>query len=438
MEIKNVPIDSIQPYKLNPRLNERAIAPVAASIKEFNWQQPIVVDAANVIIAGHTRLLAAKSLGLTEVPIVVANLTEDQAKAYRLADNRTNENAEWDWSLLGEEITNLLENAKELVPITGFNSEEIKKATTFDGGGKRKFEADPRPNPVTAYGEVWTSLDQEHLVLCTENTSELFKEHLKGKQIDMILTDPPYNIAYSGAKGTVNNDELGTEAEFAEFLKLCFSAAAGNLRKGGAVITCGYHTCFVPNRDALAALDITLKQELVWVKSAPMYNPGSQYRKQHENLWIGWKTGAAQHQNAAQQGEGLVLDERDDLVKLTKEELIERILADSTVRQAKHETDKLANHPTVKPTALFAPLIKKSTMPGDLVCDIFAGSGVTALACYELGRKSISTEMDPSYVDCILSRMYEHKKVDFKDQNGRLWSTLWEAEKQRRESEELD
>src|SRR5215216_3085181 len=131
--MKYLPISSLRPYPENPRINETAVQPVAASIKAFGFQQPIVVDKDLEIIVGHTRYLAAKKLGLEEVPVIIAeNLSPDQVKAYRLADNRTNEFAQWDWSLLGVEFTHLLESSPDLIPPTGFNAEEIKKALHWD------------------------------------------------------------------------------------------------------------------------------------------------------------------------------------------------------------------------------------------------------------------------------------------------------------------
>lgn len=442
--IIQAPIADVKPYPGNPRINDKAIDPVAASIKEFGWQQPIVVDKDNVVIVGHTRLLAAKKLGLTEVPIVVADkLTPEQVTAYRLADNRTNQNADWDWSLLGEELGVLISEAPDLVPITGFDREEVKKATTYETRGVRKFEPEAKPEPISSYGDHWVSLNGDHNILCTENTSEQFKEFLKGKMIDAIITDPPYNITLASGKGAVHNDTFENDQAFTKFLNECFTPAAEALRAGGGVVTCGTHNCFVPNRDALAPLGIALKVEMMWVKSRITYSPGvltQPFKKQHENLWYGSKEGAARYLNPTTEASELLLDDRADYDKMTKSELIDALRAIhenfSTVREADHEKDKWAVHPTVKPTALFVPLVRRITMPDDTVCDIFAGAGVTALACEELGRKSISVELDPSYVDCILSRLYEHHKVDFTNQNGELWSTLWEAEKARREQED--
>lgn len=445
LSIKKMDISLLTPYPGNPRINDRAITPVANSIKEFGFQQPIVVDKDLVVIVGHTRLLAAKSLGLTEVPVVVAeHLSPEQVKSYRLADNRTNQNADWDWSLLGDELTGLLETSPELVPITGFDKEEIKKATTFDTRGVRKFEPEAKPTPLTVYGDHWTSLNGDHNVLCTENTSELFTTFLKGKQIDAILTDPPYNISYSSDKGVVNNDTFANQQAFTSFLKTCFEPAVSALRLGGAVVTCGNNDCYIPNRDALADLDVRLSSELFWVKSRVVFSRNMNmlpFKKQHENLWYGSKAGAARHLNPTVENQSsLLLDDRQDYDKMTKSELLEALRTIhenfSTVREADHEKDKWAVHPTVKPTALFVPLVRRCSMPGDTICDIFAGAGVTALACEEVGRKSVCVELDPSYVDCILSRLYEHHAVDFTNQDGVLWSTIWEAEKLRRAAEE--
>ena len=201
MNIITLPLSDLKPYPGNPRINDKAIEPVAASLKEFGWRQPIVVDTNNVVIVGHTRLLAAKKLGWTEGPVLIAtDLTNEQVVAYRLADNRTNQNADWDWALLGDEFKILLSDAPDLMPITGFDSEEIKKATNYkDGGGVRETVPKERPTPITIVGDLWTSLDGEHIVLCGYNNGDAAKALLSTKQPDCIITDPPYNLGYSSA-----------------------------------------------------------------------------------------------------------------------------------------------------------------------------------------------------------------------------------------------
>ncbi len=432
ISIKKMDISLLKPYPGNPRINDRAITPVANSIKEFGFQQPIVVDKDLVVIVGHTRLLAAKSLGLTLVPVVVAeHLSPEQVKSYRLADNRTNQNADWDWSLLGHELTDLLETSPELVPVTGFDKEEIKRAINWDdGGGVRVTVPKEKYPPITVYGTVWTSSDGEHTVICAENSSDLAKATFAAHSVDCIVTDPPYNLSYSSGAGEVKNDTFASEAHFTAFLKDCFAPAVGALRKGGAVYTCGIHRCLQANTDALAALSVPLTHELIWAKSRKSFLTGGKFTRQHENIWYGHKTGASQHGPViADDYCSLVLDEHEKLEELTKDELI--TLLQGSVLDSKHDKDKFAQHPTVKPFALLTPLIKSSTFPGDLVCDIFSGSGSTALACYRLGRKSLSFELDPNYVDVILTRLYEHHQVDFTNQEGQKWSTLWDAEKLR-------
>lgn len=445
LDIKEISIEDVKPYPGNPRKNDKAVVPVANSIREFGFQQPIVVDKDMVVIVGHTRLLAAKYLSLKKVPVLIAkNLSPEQVKAYRLADNRTNENAEWEMTLLHDEMCDLMEHSPELIPITGFDKEEIKRAIDWGkNNGSRNFDAEDRPDPLTAYGDIWTSVNGEHTILCMENNCDAFKEYIRDKNIDCIITDPPYNISYESGKGKVNNDTFASQEAFSAFLGECFEPAIQRLRAGGALFTCGNQDCYYPTKLALDPQGLELRFELIWVKSRYTYSAGRMtFEKQHENIWVGWKKGAAQYNNPAEEGRALVLDDREDLDKLTKEELKQRLIdiheQCSTVREAKHEKDKWANHPTVKPTALFVPLIRKSTLPGDMVLDIFAGAGVTSLAAEQLARKSISVELDPNYVDCILTRHWEHNGLDFVNQNGVHWAEIWEAEKIKREQEDDD
>lgn len=431
MEIKHLPIDAVKPYPGNPRINDKAIGPVAASIKEFGFQQPIVIDKDNVVIVGHTRLAAAKSLGLLEVPVVVAShLTEEQTRAYRLADNRTNQNADWDWSLLGEELRGLMDADFDL-SLTAFDQEEIKKALHFDDGGHvRIFEAREKPSALTQPGETWTSIDGEHVIHCGENNSEQAKALLKKNPIDCIWTDPPYNLGLSGVGGKVHNDTFASDKEFAEFLKKCFQPAVEALPAGCFLFSCGVHGSYQPNRDALEALGIELKHQLVWVKP-PSYTMNSTFKKSHEVIWLYQKPGS-RHLNAGaedfREDSDNLLIPYEHLEKKSKGDLLEylkALTASMDTQRTTREHDKFADHPTVKPISLISQHLKRTTFPGDRVADLFGGSGSTALTCFRLGRKSLTFELDPSYVDVTLTRLYEHHQVDFMNEAGEKWSDRW-------------
>jgi len=443
MNITHVPIAEVKPYPGNPRINDKAIAPVAASIKEFGFQQPIVVDKDNVVIVGHTRLLAAKQLGLKEVPVVVAaNLTEEQSKAYRLADNRTNQNADWDWSLLGEEIRSLMDVDFDL-SLTAFNQEEIKKALHFDDGTHiRDYTPREKPEPLSKPGDTWTSIDGEHIVHCGENNSAEAIKLLKKNPIDLIWTDPPYNLALTSVKGEVHNDAFASDAEFSKFLENCFKPSVDALPNGHYLFTCGHHGSYIATRDACERLGLQLKHQLIWVKP-PSYALQQTFSKSHEIIWLFQKPGASRHLNQegsdAREDHDTLLIPYEHLEKKTKNDLLEyvkNLTASMDVQRTTREHDKFADHPTVKPCSLITQHLKRTTFPGDRVCDLFGGSGSTALTCFRLGRKSLTFELSPDYTDVTMTRLYEHHGVDFMNQDGVKWSELWEPEKIRRQESE--
>ena len=213
MNITNMKITDIRPYEKNPRHNDGAVEAVARSIKEFGWQQPIVVDKDLVVIVGHTRLKAAEQLGLTEVPVVVADhLTLEQVQAYRIADNKTGEIAEWDYNLLPMELKDL-QNADFDLSVLGFDSDELDKllnGDTEDTVTEGKTEPDAVPEVPEDAASVPGTVYQlgKHRLLCGDATKAEDVARLMGEEkANLWLTDPPYNVAYEGSNGmTIEND----------------------------------------------------------------------------------------------------------------------------------------------------------------------------------------------------------------------------------------
>lgn len=226
MKVQNVSIDSIKPYENNPRDNDGGVDAVANSIKEFGWQQPIVVDNDNVIIVGHTRYKAAKKLGMKEVPVVVAsNLSDEQVRAYRLADNKTGELTDWDMGLLDDELADIAD-----IDMSDFG---------FDldlGGDEAKvqeddFDEEVPEEPKSKLGQIFKL--GRHRLMCGDSTNpEMVKKLVGGVQCDLLLTDPPYNVGYEGkqkSKMTIKNDRQEDD-EFYKFLFDAFNAAKDNLK----------------------------------------------------------------------------------------------------------------------------------------------------------------------------------------------------------------
>ncbi len=410
MRVRDMAIDDIHPYPNNPRQNDDAVAAVAASIQEFGFKQPIVVDADMTVIVGHTRLKAAQSLGLESVPVLVADdLTAEQVAAYRLADNRTGELAEWDLGLLDVELDGLQGFDMGRFGFDGFDeamkTPEEQVADVVEDEEPDLEEVETRCHA----GELWRLGD--HVLLCADATDAAELDRLLGgggTLIDLLLTDPPYGVAYTGGTAdelTIENDDL-EDAEFVAFLTAALSPALDHMRAGAAYYLWHADTRREPFIQALEACDAKVRQVLVWVKNT--FALGRQdYQWQHEPCLYGWKEGAA-HYFGISRSETTVLEDVD-LKTLTKAQLLERLekiqeeAGPSTAIRCDRPA-RNAEHPTMKPVRLIAYLMANSSRKGDAVLDIFAGSGTTLIAAEQLGRRCYAMELDPKYCDVIIER----------------------------------
>jgi len=375
-----VPIADVVPYVRNPRKNTDAVAKVAASIREFGFRQPIVCDADMVVIAGHTRLLAAQSLGLKTVPVHIARgLSTAQVTAYRLADNRTGQDATWDNDLLGVELKALVGLDFDLA-LTGFNADELDALLNPPGildGADLDAVPEPPKVPITKVGDRITL--GRHVLVCGDSTDALVWDALLGgRQAGMIWTDPPYGVSYVGKTKdalTIENDNLD-EANLEDFLRAVFALALVNCRGGGAWYAAApagplhlafarvFHECGV------------WRQTLTWLKDQFVMGR-SDYHYRSEPIFYGWKEGAAHTWNGGRA--------QDTVLEIPRP------------RASKE-------HPTMKPVALVQRCIENSSNADDLVVDPFAGSGTTMLAAEACGRASALIELSPAYCDVIVSR----------------------------------
>ena len=371
-ELKWEPIKSIRPYEKNPRRNDEAVDAVASSIREFGWQQPIVVDKDGVIIAGHTRYKAAKKLKCDTVPVVVADdLTEDQVKAYRLADNKTGELAEWDTALLDEELAELADFDMSQFGFDTILQEEAREAEEDD------YEVNPPEEPKAKLGDIYQL--GRHRLMCGDSTdAESVYQLCQDGQVDMLLTDPPYGVDYTGkTKDTlkIQNDATSDET-LRDMLADAFSAA-NNIMKPGAVFYI-WHADLkaLVFRIACQMAGWEVRQVLIWVKNT-MIMGRKDYQWKHESCLYGWKDGA-RHLWASDRKQTTILN--FDRPTKNKE------------------------HPTMKPVKLFDYQIQNNTKGGDIVLDLFGGSGTTIVACEQNGRCARVMELDPRYVDVIIDR----------------------------------
>lgn len=372
MEIIIKGIDEIRPYENNPRVNDGAVGAVAESIREFGFQQPIVVDRDNVIIAGHTRYKAAKKLGLAEVPVVVAgNLTDEQVRAYRLADNKTGELAEWDFSALEEELDGIGELDMSLF---GFEPKEIKAPEEIT---EDDYEEEPPEVPKARLGDIYQL--GRHRLMCGDSTDVQSVQKLcQGGQADLLLTDPPYGVDYTGKTKDalkIQNDAKTDEA-LRDMLADAFSAANAVMKPGAVFYIWHADLKALAFRLACQMAGWEVRQVLIWAKNT-MVMGRQDYQWKHEPCLYGWKEGAG-HLWASDRKQTTLLE--FDRPTKNKE------------------------HPTMKPVKLFDYQIQNNTKGGDIVLDLFGGSGTTIIACEQDKRCARVMELDPRYVDVIIDR----------------------------------
>ncbi len=371
------PLDRLKPYAKNPRTHsDEQVTKIAASMTEFGFTNPILVDSNNGIVAGHGRLAAARLLKLEEVPVVVLDhLTEAQRRAYVIADNRLALEAGWDEELLAAEPAALEADDFDL-SLTGFTADELTAiwaeadSTTGDDDSADDAPAAPE-HAVSQPGDLW--LLGRHRVLCGDATrTEDVEKLMAGKRGRMAFTDPPYNVDYEGAAGKIANDNL--QGAFAAFLV----AALANLLKvtDGAVYVC-------MSSSELDTLQAAFRQAsghwstfVIWSKDR--FTLGrSDYQRQYEPLLYGWREGA-RHYWCGDRDQGDVW---------------------SVNRPACNDL-----HPTMKPVELVERALLNSSKRGHIVVDLFGGSGSTLIACERTARTARLLELDPRFVDVIVQR----------------------------------
>lgn len=357
MEIINKKLNEIKPYAKNPRKNDEAVPLVANSIKEFGFKVPIVIDKNGEIVAGHTRYRAAKKLKLEEVPCIVADdLTDEQIKAFRLADNKVGEVAEWDFNLLGDELDNIFDIDMEIFGFE-FDTEEEPQEVIEDD-----YEPDVPTEPKARLGDIY-QLGQ-HRLMCGDSTSITDVEKLiDGERIDMLFTAPPYNVAFNGRSGkfdVIKNDDL-SEVEFANFIDEIINTIK--------IINAPIHYIWCNwNFYGILQGKLDYKSCIVWAQN--VFGMGKGYRHQHEFCLFNGK-------------------------------IDESIKNETDLWQIKKDHNYV--HPTQKPIELsFRAIGNHSGV--QTVLDLFGGSGSTLMGCEQRQVRCYMMEYDPKYVDVIIDR----------------------------------
>jgi DNA modification methylase len=382
------PIDRLRPYERNPRTHSEAqVDQIAASMVEFGWTNPILIDENAGILAGHGRLLAARKLGLAEVPVIrFEHLSEAQKRAYVLADNQIALQAGWDDALLAEELAWLRDERFDL-DLIGFDASELERLLALADGEAASDEAEdevpePPEDPVSKPGDLWVL--GNHRVLCGDATVLADVERVLGGQLaDMTFCDPPYNVDYAntpkdklrGKHRPILNDNLG--GSFEAFLHdACVNILS--VTKGACYVCMSSSELHTLQR-AFTAAGGKWSTFVIWAKNT--FTLGrADYQRQYEPILYGWPGGHDRYWcGARDQGDVWFFDKpvRNDL------------------------------HPTMKPVALVERAIRNSSKSRDIVLDPFGGSGSTLIACEKAGRQARLIELDPKYVDTTILRWQE-------------------------------
>lgn len=378
MEIELWLVDRPTPYKKNARkLSDRAVEVVASSIRQFGWRQPIVVDDEGVIIVGHTRLLAAKALGMTEVPVHVARgLSPAQVQQYRLMDNRSADESSWDTEVLEQEMADLQALEADL-GLTGFSEAELEEILRPPLQQDEDAAPDPPPAAVSKLGDLW--LLDAHRVLCADATdSSATLRLLGGKLADLAFTDPPYNVNYEGYTEQhlkLQGDHLSRD-DFAAFLAATFACYARAVKPAGSLYVCHPSSSQREFQDALEAAGFEVRTQIIWAKNTFAWGFG-RYKFQHEPIFYCHHAGKS-----------------------------DRWFGDKTQSTLWQVNKPGASrlHPTMKPVELIERALENSSVARNTVLDLFGGSGSTLIACEKTGRRARLMELDPRYVDVILMR----------------------------------
>jgi DNA modification methylase len=401
--IEHWAIDKLIPFARNPRTHsDTQVAQIAASIAEFGFNNPILVDTKAGIIAGHGRLLAARKLQLQEVPVIVLDhLTDAQKRAYVIADNQLALNAGWDDELLRSEIA-ALQDEDFNVRLIGFDDEELALILAAQDAEDGQTDEDDVPElpqtPVSVAGDLW--ILGNHRLLVGDATDETnIPRLMAGDAADLIFTDPPYNVDYEGyteKKLKIKGDRM-SPGEFREFLEKAFRSCRALVKSGASLYVCHSSSWQREFQDALETAGFQVRCQIIWAKNTFAWGFG-RYKFQHEPMF---------YAHVAAEKDPWYGDKSQSTLWQEKKPAANRI------------------HPTAKPVELVERALLNSSKSGDIVADLFGGSGSTLIACERRGRKARLMEIDPKYADCIVKRYQEYTgKLATLEGDGRVFEAI--------------
>ncbi len=387
MDIRKIPVKELNPAKYNPRKNLKPGDPeyqkLKRSITEFGYVEPIIWNKrTGNIVGGHQRYKVLLELGYNEVDCVVLDIDEQKEKALNVALNKIT--GEFDIPLLTDLLKDINDSGFD-VSLTGFDADEIDtlfRDSVVSGVKEDGFDKPPPEKPISRQGDIW--LLGRHKLICGDSTKpETYSMLMEGQKASLIVTDPPYNVAYEGTAGTIKNDNMESK-KFHEFLLSAFKCMYENLADGGSIYVFHADRQTVNFRTAFSEAGFFCHQTCIWVKNTPVLGRCA-YQYNHEPILMGWKPTAG-HQWYADRKQRTTWN-------------FDR-------------PSKSKYHPTMKPVALVAYPIVNSSLSNSIVLDPFGGSGSTLIACEQTGRVCHTIELDEKYVDVIVERFREFKGSD--------------------------
>jgi DNA modification methylase len=409
LSVTYLPVSNLKPYDTNARTHSKhQVRQIADSIKSFGFTNPILIDHKNTIIAGHGRVVAAKSLGMDRVPTIrLENLSENEIRAYAIADNKLAERAGWDKEILAIELQHLMTLDSNLdITITGFEIPEIdlilEGATSKEQNSDDSFEIDETVQPISQPGDLWQL--GKHRLFCGNSLEPAsYKTLALARRASVVFLDPPYNVAIDGhatGSGSIHHREFAmasgelNEAEYMGFLTRALSLVAKHSTSGSVHFVCIDWRHLNELLTAGKQVYTSLLNLCVWVKSNG--GLGSFYRSRHELVFV-YRNGKDSHRNNVQLGK----------FGRNRTNVWEYAGINTLPRQS-DEGNLLALHPTVKPIAMVADALLDCSARGEIVLDSFLGSGTTLLAAERVGRVCYGIEIDPLYVDVAIRRWQKH------------------------------
>jgi DNA modification methylase len=403
VQIERWPIQRLRPRDTNPRTHSpQQVAQLEASIREFGWTNPILIGEQGDIIAGHARILAARGLGMQEGPVIIlGHLSEAQCRALVIADNQLAQNAGWDEELLRAELAALQQEDFDL-NLIGFEDEELARLLAAQDAAEGLTDEDAIPElpqtPASATGDLWILGIHKLLVGDATNGDDVARL-MAGAAADLVFTDPPYNVDYEGYtedRLKIKGDRMSA-ADFKRFLEAAFRSCRAAVKRGASLYVCHSSSWQREFQNTLESAGFEVRCQIIWAKNTFAWGFG-RYKFQHEPMFYAHVAG-----------------EKDPWY------------GDKSQSTLWEEKKPAANrlHPTAKPVELVERALLNSSKAGDIVADMFGGSGSTLIGCERRGRKARLMEIDPKYADCIVRRYQEYTgKRATLDGSGRTFDEI--------------